>query len=209
MKPSTKYRPTATACAAATPARRPRAHARKWIDAAAVAQEAAAPPCCCCAARDRRAAAGARTERARRRRRRPAGERDCRSRRRRGTRAPPNSASQNRRPNSSCGSRPSRIGAATIQNLSGGFSRKAAVSFGLLLGASQSPVSRMRSTREGIDRFVVLEISAAETDEQRQAEEHEHESQPGPAQAHSLMQVTSDQIRGMFTFSIETGLSSA
>ena len=59
---------------------------------------------------------------------------------------PPNNASQNRRPNSSCGSSPARIGAATIQNFSGGFSRKTAVSLGLLLGCSQSPISRMRST---------------------------------------------------------------
>ena len=41
---------------------------------------------------------------------------------------------------------PLEIGAATIQNFSGGFSRKAHVSFGMLLGSSQSPVSRMRST---------------------------------------------------------------
>ena len=141
----------------------------------------AAPPCCCCAGRARRAAASGRTARDARPRRRPGRPGARRSRRRRGTRAPPNSASQNRMPNSSCGSRPRRIGAATIQNLSGGFSRKASSSCGLLLGVE--PVADLEDAidREGVDGFVVLEISAAETDEQRQAEEREHESQPGPA----------------------------
>src|SRR6185295_15729223 len=62
---------------------------------------------------------------------------------------------------------------------------------------------------EGVDGLVALDVSAAEVDEERQAEEREHESQPGPAQAHSLTQVTSDQIRGMLTFSIEIGSRSA
>ena len=56
------------------------------------------------------------------------------------------SASQKRVPNSLWGKRPARIGAATIQNFSGGFSRNASSSCGLLLGTSQSPISRMRST---------------------------------------------------------------
>src|SRR5262245_57560852 len=60
-----------------------------------------------------------------------------------------------------------------------------------------------------VDSLVGLEVETAETDEQRQAEQNEDESQPGPAHAQSLMQVTSDQIRGRFTFSMETGLSSA
>jgi hypothetical protein len=38
------------------------------------------------------------------------------------------------------------MGSATIQNFSGGFSRNASVSDGLLFGVSQSPVSRIRST---------------------------------------------------------------
>ena len=85
-------------------------------------------------------------------------------------------------PNSSCGSRPRRIGAATIQNFSGGFSRKAAVFVGAALGLE--PVAGFEDAidGEGVDGFVVLEIGAAETDEERQAEEREHESQPEPAQ---------------------------
>ena len=35
---------------------------------------------------------------------------------------------------------------ARIQNFKGGFSRNTSVSLGLLLGASQSPLSRIRST---------------------------------------------------------------
>ena len=58
----------------------------------------------------------------------------------------PNSASQKRRPNSLCGSSPARIGAPTIQNFSGGFSRKTSSSCGLLSGFSQSPLARMPST---------------------------------------------------------------
>src|SRR5262249_46634855 len=39
--------------------------------------------------------------------------------------------------------------------------------------------------------------------------EREDEDQPGPAEVHSLRQVTSDQIRGTFTFSIDIGWRSA
>lgn len=60
----------------------------------------------------------------------------------------PNTASQNRRPNSSCGSNPRRMGSATIQNFRGGFSRNGASSYGLAFGASQSPDSSMRSTEK-------------------------------------------------------------
>ena len=45
--------------------------------------------------------------------------------------------------------------------------------------------------REGVDGFVVPDISAAETDEQRQAEQRERESQPGPADGQPSRQVTS------------------
>ena len=169
----------------------------------------AALPCCWSAGRARRAAARGRTAAAPRRRRRPARPAGCRSRTRRGTATPPNSASQKRRPNSSCGSSPALIGAATIQNFSGGFSRKTAVSLRTALGLQ--PVADLEDAIDGerVDGFVGLEIEAAEADEERQAEEDEDESQPGPAHAQSLMQVTSDQIRGTFTFSIDTGLSSA
>ncbi len=59
---------------------------------------------------------------------------------------PPKSASQARNPNSLCGSSPDAIGAATIQNLSGGFSRKRVVSNGLRTGLSQSPLASTLST---------------------------------------------------------------
>ncbi len=58
----------------------------------------------------------------------------------------PKRASQMRMPSSFAGASPSAIGAATIQNFSGGFSRKIASSCGLLSGLSQSPVFRMPST---------------------------------------------------------------
>ena len=89
------------------------------------------------------------------------------------------------------------------------FEKRHVVLVGLLFGSSQSPDLEDAVDGEGVDRLVVLEIAAAETEEEREAEEREDESQPEPAHPHSLMQVTSDQIRGMFTFSIETGCSSA
>ncbi len=68
--------------------------------------------------------------------------------------------------------------------------------------------------RERIDGLVVVEIGRAQTDEQRQAEADENGGKPASqadagCRAYSLTQVTSDQILGMFTFSIETGSSSA
>ena len=58
----------------------------------------------------------------------------------------PKSASQARKPSSSCGSSPSAMGAATIQNLRGGFSRNRVDSNGLRTGLSQSPLASTLST---------------------------------------------------------------
>ena len=69
--------------------------------------------------------------------------------------------------------------------------------------------------REGIDGLVVVEIGCAQVDEQRQAEENENGGKPAATvavrvdRAYSFTQVTSDQILGMFTFSIEIGSRSA
>ncbi len=96
------------------------------------------------------------------------------------------------------------MGAATIQNFSGGFSRKTICWLGLLRGDSQSPVSRMDSTAYRVDRLVVVQIRPAEADEERNAEKRDGQYEPERA-GQSLTQVTRDHSRGMFTFSIETG----
>ena len=75
--------------------------------------------------------------------------------------------------------------------------------------ARSAPVAQLEDAvdRVGINGLVVPEIRATESDEERQAEKNDDQSQPGwPAQ--SFTHVTSDQIRGTFTFSIETGCSS-
>ena len=63
--------------------------------------------------------------------------------------------------------------------------------------------------RERVDGFVGLEVRLPQTDKQRQAEGDDDDDQPQPAEPQALMQVTSDQILGKLTFSMETGLSSA
>ena len=109
------------------------------------------------------------------------GEHASRSRTRRGRRAPPKSASQKRRPNSSCGSSPAAIGAATIQNLSGGFSRKTSSSLGLLLGFE--PVADLENAvdGEGVDGFVVLEIARPRPTNSGRQKSDEDERQPRAA----------------------------
>src|SRR5262249_29253426 len=62
--------------------------------------------------------------------------------------------------------------------------------------------------RERINGFVVLQIRAAEAEEQRNTKSRDDQNQPErPDQ--SFTHVTSDQILGTFTFSIEIGCSSA
>ena len=82
----------------------------------------------------------------------------------------------------------------------------------IFVGAAlgREPVARFDHSidSERINRFVAFDVPAAQPHEQRQAEQHQHESQPQPA-VYSLTQVTSDQIRGMLTFSIETGSNPA
>ena len=109
-------------------------------------------------------------------------------------------------PSSLCGSSPGAIGAATIQNLSGGFSRKPGRSNGLQDGIEPVAAREHAVDGVGVNGFVVLEVRAAQADEQRQRERRHDDRQPErPAQ--SFTHVTSDQIRGTFTFSIETGSS--
>ncbi len=58
----------------------------------------------------------------------------------------------------------------------------------------------------GVDGLVILHVRPAEADEQRERENGNYDRQPErPAQ--SFTHVTRDQIRGTFTFSIETGAS--
>ncbi len=58
----------------------------------------------------------------------------------------------------------------------------------------------------GVDGLVILHVRPAKADEQRERENGNYDGQPErPAQ--SFTHVTRDQIRGTFTFSIETGAS--
>ena len=69
------------------------------------------------------------------------------------------------------------------------------------VAAGQDPVDGV-----GVDGLVVLHVRAAQADEQRRRERRHNDRQPErPAQ--SFTHVTRDQIRGTFTFSIDTGSS--
>ena len=96
----------------------------------------------------------------------------------------------------------------TIQNFSGGFSRKTLLVSGLSRGFSQSPFARISSTaNEYIASSFCRSVRPRPMKSGMQKAARTRTSHSGRTQ--SFTHVTSDQIRGTFTFSIETGCRSA